>query len=444
MLRLIRLKQSNFSAEQIAQASQALQLLQKHASPLAVQLFAVPHLLDPTSSTSKLDWLSHRNGQIKPYAQLSTTEQEQLLTDANKQITSIRLLQKKLNAEGQHNQAELLTPFTAHPDTQYLYAIEGQPVLTNWVDAPAPAPIISAPINTPVAAIPVAAVAAKKRGCLWPLLLLLLLLLLLGALAWWWFHKHSAQAAKTPINTTAIAKTEEITEAVKSPTQNFGTKFACQTEATEPPEFSLILDTSGSMLLNIDITREEEYWYGNTELNTVELREKADQLFNGTSRFSVAQNAMKHMINDLHPKTPVQLITFKTCGTIVDYGMFDAKKRTDLLSILLGLEPYGGTPSAQALAHATERMNGVDKDGMIVLVIDGEDGCGIDICQVADHIAQTKPRIRVNVVDITGFGLSNCVAEKTGGRIYSSNNAHQINEMMRDSIEEVSASPECN
>ena len=438
MLRLIRLKQSNFSAEQIAQASQALQLLQKHASPLAVQLFAVPHLLDPTSSTSKLDWLSHRNGQIKPYAQLSTTEQEQLLTDANKQITSIRLLQKKLNAEGQHNQAELLTPFTAHPDTQYLYAIEGQPVLTNWVDAPAPAPIISAPINTPVAAIPVAAVAAKKRGCLWPLLLLLLLLLLLGALAWWWFNKPSAQTTHAPINTTEIA---EPTEPVS---QNFGAKFACQAKEAEPPEFTIIFDTSHSMTLNIDITQAEEVWYYSMEATTEEELEKERSLEQGTSRFSVAKDAMKHMINDLHKQIPVQLLTFETCGDVTNHGVFSAKRRTDLLSTLLGLEPRGGTPSGEALYIAAQQMNGVDKDGMIVLVIDGEDGCGVDICQVADSIAQSKPRIRVNVVDITGFGLSNCVAEKTGGRVYSSNNIEQINAMMRSSIEEVATNPNCH
>ena len=434
MLRLLRLKQSNFSAKQIAQASQALQLLQKHASPLAVQLFAVPHLLDPTSSTSELDWLSHRNGQIKPYAQLNTTEQEQLLTDANKQIASIRLLQKKLSTEGQHSQAELLTPFTAHPNTQHLYAIEGQPVLINWVDAPAPEAISSTPIAAPAVSVPVAAVAAKKRGCLWPLSLLLLLLLLLGALAWWWFNKQPAQTTDAPINTT------EITEPAP---QNFGSKFACQAEEVEPPEFTIIFDTSHSMTLNIDITQAEENWYYSMEATTAEELEKERLLEQGTSRFSVAKDAMKHMINDLHAQIPVQLLTFETCGDVTNHGIFGANRRADLLSTLLGLEPRGGTPSGEALHIAAQQMNGVDKDGMIVLVIDGEDGCGVDICQVADSIAQTKPRIRVNVVDITGFGLSNCVAEKTGGRVYSSNNIEQINAMMRSSIEEVATDPNC-
>lgn len=101
------------------------------------------------------------------------------------------------------------------------------------------------------------------------------------------------------------------------------------------------------------------------------------------------------------------------------------------------------TPSAEALFLAAQQMDGVNNDGIIVLFIDGEDGCGMNICQVAEYIAKEKPRLRANVVDISGFGLSNCVAEATGGRIYSSGNASRINELLRNSIEEVAADAAC-
>ncbi|MBP6020439.1 MAG: hypothetical protein KA735_13185 [Burkholderiaceae bacterium] len=75
--------------------------------------------------------------------------------------------------------------------------------------------------------------------------------------------------------------------------------------------------------------------------------------------------------------------------------------------------------------------------------INGEDGCEGNICQVAQDIANNQPRLRVNVVDISGSGLSNCVAEHTGGRVYVSQDTEEISRLLRSSVEEVASNAAC-
>lgn len=429
MQRLLRQPKSHFSTDQVEQANQAIELLQKHVSPVCAQLFAVPVLLNPTATQSELDWLSHRTGQISPYATLSEPGQQKLLAEAAKQAEVVRELQKILEEKGLSSQAQSLNPMTANPNPQHLYAVDGQPVLINWLDAQPPAPAPPAP-PPPVAATlapPAAVVTHKKRHWLW-LLLLLLLLLLVGAAAWWWFLQQN--------------QTVNLTEPAAD-TPVFSQNYACTANSKEPPEFTLIFDTSYSMALNIGISQTDEKWFSETDIATPKQLIRANSLFGGTSRFEVAQDAIYHLVNNLHPKISANLLTFNACGNVKNHGIFTPSQRQKLLNTIHRLEPLSGTPSAKALQLAAQQMDGINKDGIIVLFIDGEDGCEMDICKVAKQITQAKPRIRANVVDISGFGLSNCVAEQTGGRIYSSGDANEINELLRDSIEEIAADGTC-
>lgn len=446
MLRLHRIKISATDQKQIQPLQQALQLIKKHAASSTLYFFAQPAL-----DQNSLDWLSYYSGTIQPYSSLSSSQQEQLLNEANQHLATVKHLHTTLSQQGHTQAAEQLLPLLQPLNKNYLYAVDNKAVYTPSLQASAPL-AVPAPTATPVpppmataaAAAPFASTTtANRRGWLWAVLLVLLLLLLLAALAWWWLTKNKEAR---PISKETTPVIEEVTETGEGKNNPFGTKFACQTEAIEPPEFTLIFDTSGSMNLNIHTTLAEEEWYYSSshyrtepELHAIELRLEQEP-----KRISVAKEAMKNMLGALHTNVSTQLYSFETCGHVVNHGRYSSQRRTDLLNTVQQLEPQGGTPSALALWQAAQNMDGIDKDGMIVLVIDGEDGCGDNICEVAQHIAQNQPRIHVNVVDITGFGLSNCVATQTGGRVYSSNNINEINTMMRDSIEEVAIDPNCH
>ncbi|MGV2836799.1 vWA domain-containing protein, partial [Pseudomonas shirazensis] len=119
-------------------------------------------------------------------------------------------------------------------------------------------------------------------------------------------------------------------------------------------------------------------------------------------------------------------------------------QRPALISGIEGLVPNDGTALSASLDLAAKSMNGRDRDGVIVMFVDGADGCGEDVCAVAQRIAQEQPRLRVNLVNISNNSLANCIADSTGGRVYSGDNAVQVAAALKQASQEVSSSNNCN
>lgn len=110
------------------------------------------------------------------------------------------------------------------------------------------------------------------------------------------------------------------------------------------------------------------------------------------------------------------------------------------MATLINTPADQGTPLAASLRHAAARVDGVDKEAIIILFIDGEDGCGENVCALSRQIAQQQPRLKINVVDVSGNGLSSCAAELTGGRIYSSQDITQIDDFFVQAAAELANS----
>ena len=110
------------------------------------------------------------------------------------------------------------------------------------------------------------------------------------------------------------------------------------------------------------------------------------------------------------------------------------------MATLINTPADQGTPLAASLRHAAARVDGVDKEAIIILFIDGEDGCGENVCALSRKIAQQQPRLKINVVDVSGNGLSSCAAELTGGRIYSSQDIAQIDDFFVQAAAELANS----
>jgi Ca-activated chloride channel family protein len=90
------------------------------------------------------------------------------------------------------------------------------------------------------------------------------------------------------------------------------------------------------------------------------------------------------------------------------------------------LKPKGETPIAAALEQAIRSFAALKgQSNRVVLVTDGIEECGGDVCAAAQTVADAGLDLRVDVV---GFTLTEkqtirCIPEKTGGQYYEANNA---------------------
>ena len=124
MLRLRRTSDHDLTPAELKNSQEILAILKKYPPPSVVHFFAVP----VAAQNNHIDWLSHHSGQVKPYQNLSATEQQALLARAQQHSKTVQLLQQSLEKEGKAAEAAQLTPLTVAATGEYLYAVDDKPV----------------------------------------------------------------------------------------------------------------------------------------------------------------------------------------------------------------------------------------------------------------------------------------------------------------------------
>ncbi|MHB0817864.1 vWA domain-containing protein [Stutzerimonas stutzeri] len=391
-----------------------VELIRRHFPPSVASLYATPR----TGDDGNLQWWSELTGQPHPYAELNADQQRRLLEKYHQRQHAIGHLANELQNRGQDDTAASLRSLIGAPDLANLYSLNDEPLVVRW-GLPPPPPVAPAAPPLPPRSTPAPRKTWRLRLSLWWLLLPLLLLLLLWLL-WFWRGYLLHLIDPTPM-----------------------TSYACQPEGARAPDFAVVLDTSGSMNLNIDASPEDEQWINTLGGNLPDTNPRRVRVLSEPTRLSVAKQAFVGMLDNLHPDIDTRLITFDGCYNQIDQGLFSQSQRAQLKRGVQQLGANDGTPLASSLELAASQVDGRLHDALVVMFVDGEDGCERNACAVSRSIARQQPRLRVNVVNISDSELSNCIAENTGGRVYTARNAAEVASMLREASQEVSANPGC-
>ena len=393
-----------------------VQLLHRYFPPSVASLYAIPRSVGQDT----LQWWSELGGQPLPYNNLDPTARQALLARYNQRQEAIARLVKQLQERNKADEANTLLTLIGAPETDNLYSLNGEPVVIRW-GLPPQAPVVASLARSGTSAGPPPKKKIRRRwGLRLPFWLALvpLLMLVLWLLWVWrgtlWHILHPVEMGN----------------------------YAC-TPGAPAPDFAVVLDTSGSMNLNISTSAEDEAWFNRVSDNLPDGNPRKARLLAEPTRLTVAKQAFGAMTGQLHPDIETRLITFRGCESTVDQGLFPYTSRQQLAAGVGELGAGGGTPLAASLAQAASKVDGRFKDALVVMFVDGEDGCDQNACEVSAQIARQQPRLRVNVVNISDSTLSNCIAENTGGRVYAANEAGEVQRMLREAMEEVAKAPTC-
>ncbi|MFD1694272.1 vWA domain-containing protein [Roseibium aestuarii] len=205
-----------------------------------------------------------------------------------------------------------------------------------------------------------------------------------------------------------------------------GGATAALAQGAAPPERStvLILDGSGSM------------W--------AELPE-------GRSRIEVARDVLGRYLASRNPAEPLGVVAYGhnrrgDCSDIEVVAPVGPQEARQLEPRLRALMPRGKTPLAQALRRAADALPRNAEEADLVLITDGLETCGGDPCAVARELAREGVPLRAHVV---GFGLTegevkqmSCIAEATGGQLFSALSGEQLAEALRKTASPVTRQPQ--
>ena len=395
----------------VAQLDAKIALIHKHFPPIIASLYARPRL----GSDGVLEWWSELGGQPQPYHALKDIQQAPLLEKYAQRQAALGQLADELQRQGDTDSAQQLRTLIGPPDLDNLYSLNGDPLVVRWGEPPVAVPRAAAPIP---AALITPVLIRRRRG--WPWLLLALLALLW---AMWWWHADLLRL---------------IHPARVHP-------YACRApgDMQLPPQFVTVLDTSGSMNVNINATAADEQWLFTQGQRVSNQDPHKQALLASPTRLDIAKQALVDTVGQLHPDIDTRLITFNGCASVPDRGLFANAARPTLIDGIKHLTANDGTPLAASLRKAAASVDGRDRDAVVMMFIDGEDNCGENICTVARQVAEDKPRLQVNVVSIGDSELSNCIAEATGGRVYSAKDAAGLAQGLQGAIAEVAATGGC-
>lgn len=224
------------------------------------------------------------------------------------------------------------------------------------------------------------------------------------------------------------------------------------------PEMALVFDASGSMDFSLDLTPEEMRQAREADAAQkfagalgalfglpVPNRTPAavERIYREPKRITVARRSALDVVRRVPADMGVGLVLVDQCPAARSVGMFSPGQRADLLERIEGIKPRAGTPLADGVARAGQLVDGTTREAIIVVVSDGEESCGQDPCAVAAELKRAKPYVKINVVDITGTGAGNCLAQISGGKVYTANSADDVVAMTERAARDAMAPANC-
>jgi len=220
------------------------------------------------------------------------------------------------------------------------------------------------------------------------------------------------------------------------------------------PEMVIVFDASGSMDISLLATQDEIRRASSVQgmahiLSQALLGKNAPlpdtmaRIYREPKRITAARQATSTVVSQLPSDVNAGLVLVESCPAARSVGFFPPGKRGELLGRIRNILPVEGTPLADGIAKAGALLDGVNRESVILVVSDGEESCGHDPCAVARQLASQKPHLRINVVDILGSGAGHCLAQATGGQVYTANNVQELQSMTTRAAQEVLLPAHC-
>ena len=190
--------------------------------------------------------------------------------------------------------------------------------------------------------------------------------------------------------------------------------------AQEQPSTILVLDASGSMWGQID----------------------------GVNKITIARDVVGEIVSDFPTNQNLGFVTYghRERGQCADIEtLVDPAPGTaaEIIGIVEGLNPRGMTPMTDAVITAAQALRHTEQAATVILVSDGIETCNPDPCAAARALEEAGVDFTAHVIGFDVRGEADallqmqCIAEETGGRFLTADNAQELNEALR----EVTAAP---
>jgi hypothetical protein len=439
------------------------------------RLFARPAI----GPATEIIWLTEREGPIRSTDELSASERSALEQRSKALLTDIEQLAHLLKSEGDAASlaGHMIDRALRIPGPNALWSIGGMPVIATWGHAAESEADLIDPIIQRRGAITAPAVAslhkepsplilappAQSQPRRWPWAALALLLIAVPLFIWrappgcvpgrdeleaalsMRVNEPADLSPGTSVQTEpGIVSIEPAVAPVDAVVDD-----PCVTTGMMQPETPLVVvfDTSGSMNMGMNIPigdlREIEHDLKSSlpmvqagaamRLQLLQNRPVAP----GQRRIDIARSVLSQSLAKVDPAR-LSVITFP------NQCMIQSDNGRAAMEVILKQPASAATPLAAALERAAQivspGLSSPGGQGHVVVLSDGTDSCGGDVCAVGARIAQQMPGVVINIIEIAIDSGLECVSKATGGFYRSVNEAGDLANLVDNAVRQASLS----
>lgn len=160
---------------------------------------------------------------------------------------------------------------------------------------------------------------------------------------------------------------------------------------------------------------------------------------NGRPKIDIAREAAADVLPDVTRFRRTGLVTYSggrglACADINLRVQPRVEAGSAILAEMSKLQPNGATPLSEAVEMAAGVLKRLDEPGVIVLVTDGLENCGGNVCELGRKLQVEGGRLRVHVISFFLHGRSErtimCLAEQTSGTYTSTTSLDTLREAL--------------
>jgi Ca-activated chloride channel family protein len=167
-------------------------------------------------------------------------------------------------------------------------------------------------------------------------------------------------------------------------------------------------------------------------------------------KIEIARKVIREILSDWNPSVELGLMAYghrekgncEDIQTLIDVGPVNAE---EMIKAADGLNPKGKTPLSRAVQIAAQKLRFTEDKATVILVSDGKESCDMDPCQAAKELEENGIDFTAHVI---GFQVLDdarrqlrCLAENTGGKFLSADNADELKSALTSAVETVTIEP---
>jgi len=140
-----------------------------------------------------------------------------------------------------------------------------------------------------------------------------------------------------------------------------------------------------------------------------------------TSRLDLAKTAITRSLSNLPAATSASVVSFHDCGDVRRVDAADASSRPRVAQGVnaLAWRRGGDTALSEAVRAGYAAADGAA--ARMIIITDGQDSCGPPPCSIIANLARENPRLRIDVLDVSGHSHAACLTYATGGQFTVAN-----------------------